>query len=234
MAYKTGNGATARRLAVAAGLALLCIVFVRPLAAQSGASQMMRATASFPGGQHTIAVGDVLRVRIWGWPRTEDTTEGSFPVEGDGAAYLPVIGRIQVAGRSAEDVQRDYRKRFEVEQRNPVVTVSPIFAVSVVGEVYTPGVVDAYPGYTVFDAVSMAGGFRENSKRNTFLLVRKGQTQVVKGGNAEEGAALMASTALESGDRIVILRSKAATLPIVSLAAQVLIGIATLVTLSTR
>lgn len=227
MTDKLGIEAMARRSAICAVLALFCIHGGSNLLVAQVTSNS-RATATFPGS-HTISAGDLLRVRIWGWPEQRDQVDGVFPVEADGAAYLPVIGRIMVAGRKSEDVQQEYRKRFEVEQRNPVVTVVPIFAVSVVGEVMTPGIVDVFPGYSVFDAISMAGGFKELAKRNTFMLVRQGATKVYSAGNDAEGSALMATTLLESGDRVVVLRAKTASLPLISLAISTLIGLATLV-----
>ncbi|HUP87893.1 MAG TPA: polysaccharide biosynthesis/export family protein [Longimicrobiales bacterium] len=227
MTDKLGIEAFMRRSAVLAGLALLCILGGRE-AAFAQVTANTRANANFPG-THTFSPGDLLRVRIWGWPEQRDQVDGVFPVEADGATYLPVIGRLVVAGRQAEDVQQEYRKRFEVEQRNPVVTVTAVFAVSVVGEVMSPGVVDVFPGYSAFDAISLAGGFTEKAKRNTFMIVRKGSSKSFSAGNEAEGAALMATTLLESGDRIVILRSKSASLPMITIGIQALLGIATLI-----
>jgi polysaccharide export outer membrane protein len=155
-----------------------------------------------------VQPGDILKVRIWGYPNPGDQTEGSFQVEASGTVFLPVIGPLAVAGKTAEDVQAEFRTRFAVEQRNPVVTVFPLFAVSVMGEVRGPGVVDVAPGYTVFDAISTAGGFNENANRNSVLVVRKTGTITVGAEDASDAAAAMAQMPLESGDRIVVQRSR--------------------------
>jgi protein involved in polysaccharide export with SLBB domain len=167
-----------------------------------------RATATFAGAKYVVQPGDVLKVRIWGYPNPGDQTEGSFQVEGNGTVFLPVIGPLAVAGKTAEEVQAEFRTRFAVEQRNPVVTVFPLFAVSVMGEVRGPGVVDVAPGYTVFDAISTAGGFSENANRNSVLVVRKTGTITVGAEDPSEAAAAMAQMPLESGDRIVVQRSR--------------------------
>ena len=167
-----------------------------------------RATATFAGAKYLVQPGDILKVRIWGYPNPGDQTEGSFQVEADGTVFLPVIGPLPVAGKTAEDVQAEFRKRFAVEQRNPVVTVFPLFAVSVMGEVRGPGVVDVAPGYTVFDAISTAGGFGEEANRNSVLVVRKTGTITVGAKDASDAAAAMAQMPLESGDRIVVLKSR--------------------------
>jgi polysaccharide biosynthesis/export protein len=167
-----------------------------------------RATATFAGAKYVVQPGDILKVRIWGYPNPGDQTEGSFQVEANGTVFLPVIGPLAVAGKTAEDVQAEFRSRFGLEQRNPVVTVFPLFAVSVMGEVRGPGVVDVAPGYTVFDAISTAGGFNENANRNSVLVVRKTGTIKVGANDASDAAAAMAQMPLESGDRVVVLRSR--------------------------
>jgi polysaccharide biosynthesis/export protein len=173
-----------------------------------GQARSDRATATFAGAKYVVQAGDVLKVRLWGYPEPGSQTEGSFQVESNGTVYLPVIGPVTVAGKTSEQVQADVRARFAVEQRNPVVTVFPLFAVSVMGEVNGPGVVDVAPGYTVFDAISTAGGFTDDANRTSVLVVRQTGTITVGGGDAAAAAAAMAQHPLQSGDRIVVLRTK--------------------------
>ncbi|MGQ0562776.1 MAG: polysaccharide biosynthesis/export family protein [Gemmatimonadota bacterium] len=200
---------------------LLAIAFTLMWVGTAGAQNRLdRATATFEGAKHVVQQGDVLRVRIWGWPEPTSVIEGSFPVEADGVAHLPVIGRLEVVGQTAEQVQEEFRRRFAEEQRNPVVTVTPLFAVSVMGEVRNPGVVDVAPGYTVFDAVSLTGGFTDDANRRKVLLVRGGGTREIEGGSAGEAAALLAQTPLESSDRIVVLQSRASGINTLNLVLQ--------------
>ena len=187
-----------------------------------------RATASFAGTQYVVQPGDMLRVRIWGYPEPGSQTEGSFPVEANGTVYLPVVGALAVAGKTAEQVQAEFRQRFAVEQRNPVVTVFPLFAVSVMGEVRGPGVVDVAPGYTVFDAISTAGGFTDSANRTAVLVVRKGQTLTVGGENAATAAATMAQMPLESGDRVIVQKTTTPKIGTISILVQGLLYAASL------
>jgi polysaccharide export outer membrane protein len=198
---------------------------LEPLAAQA---RQDRATATFAGTNYVVQPGDILRVRIWGYPSPGDQTEGSFQVEANGTVFLPVIGPLAVAGKTAEDVQTEFRTRFAVEQRNPVVTVFPLFAVSVMGEVRGPGVVDVAPGYTVFDAISTAGGFAEDANRNSVLVVRKTGTITVGAKDASAAAAAMAQMPLESGDRIVVLKSTRPRIGTVTMVLQGLLYAASL------
>lgn len=232
MADKSGgNGATARRV-VTTTLAFLCIVC--SASGLFGQNRMDRTTATFAGAKHVVRAGDQLRVRIWGWPEPTDNTEGVFPVEPSGTAYLPVIGPMQVAGKTAEEIQEEYRKRFSQEQRNPVVTVAATYAVSVMGEVRTPGVIEVQPGYTVFDGISMTGGFNESAERKYVFLVRNGQTSEIRGANAAETASKLAGVPLESGDRIIVPRNPRTSWQSVAWVTQTILGIASFVVLLTR
>ena len=58
-----------------------------------------RATATFAGAKYVVQPGDILKVRIWGYPDPGDQTEGSFQVEANGTVFLPVIGPLAVAGK---------------------------------------------------------------------------------------------------------------------------------------
>lgn len=232
MADKLGRVANLRRMAGSAVLAFLCVIGAP--AGLRAQARFDRATATFAGTKYLVQSGDMLRIRIWGWPEASSQTEGSFPVEATGMAYLPVIGAMQVAGKTAEEVQDEFRKRFAVEQRNPVVTVFPLFAVSVMGEVRAPGVIDVAPGYTVFDAISTAGGFTSEAVRNSVMVVRSTGTVTVGGANAQEAATVMAQTPLQSGDRVVIMRAKKTSASTIAAILQGTLSAASLIVLLSR
>lgn len=232
MADRLGQHASMRRMGIVSVAALLCLIGGPDGLLAQG--RLDRATATFSGTKYIVQPGDMLRIRIWGWPEAASQTEGSFPVEASGVAYLPVIGAVNVAGKTADDVQDEFRKRFAVEQRNPVVNVHPLFAVSVMGEVRAPGVIDASPGYTVFDAISTAGGFTSDANRTTVLLVRTSGTLSIGGGSSENAAAAMVQKPLESGDRVVVLRSKKPASNSVASILQAVVSAASLIVLLSR
>lgn len=227
----SGNGATARHV-VGTTLAFLCIL----IGTQSAFAQnrLDRGTATFGGSKYVVRAGDQLRVRIWGWPEASDNTEGYFPVEANGVAYLPVIGAMEVAGKTSDQIQDEYRKRFSQEQRNPVVTVAATFAVSIMGEVRNPGVIDVQPGYTLFDGISVTGGFNDQSNRKEVLLVRNGQTTAISGSSAAETAGKLASTPLESGDRVVVQRSGHLAWQSIASVTQTVLALASFIVVLTR
>lgn len=220
-----------RRLTVTVGLALLCVLTPRIGAAQN---RIERAAAVFGDANYIVRIGDVLHVRIWGYPREEDVTDASYPVERDGRVHLPLVGPVQVANKTAWDVQEIVRTKFAEEQRRPVVQIAPSFAISVMGEVSTPGVVDVYPSYTVFEAITLSGGFRETANRKDVILIREGKAIEIKGGTVEETAEKLAATLLQSGDRVMIRRAKTATLPYLTMGINALISVITLAFVVTK
>jgi polysaccharide export outer membrane protein len=194
-----GKGAGQRPRGLLALLAFCCVFLPVAASAQVASGGAAAAVAS-----HVVQPGDVLSVLIWGWPTPSDKLEGRFPIESDGKVYLPVIGAVDVAGKTTERVQADLRQRLAAEQRQAVIVIEPLFGVAVNGEVRLPSVYDFRPGQTVFDAISRAGGFTTEADREQVLLVRDRASQTLAAESAGELAALLAQTPLQSGDRILI------------------------------
>jgi protein involved in polysaccharide export with SLBB domain len=117
--------------------------------------------------------------------------------------YLPRIGGIHVAGKTVEELRAKLRESYKSEFANPVITILPIFGVSVLGAVVQPGTVEVTPGMTVFDAISRASGFRENANIEQITLLR-GQQLVRMSGKGADGGRRLSEIPLQSGDRIVV------------------------------
>lgn len=182
-----------------------CVFLMPGLAFGQAATDQSQSRAV---ANYIVQSGDVLSVLIWGWPTAADKLEGRFPIESDGKVYLPVVGAVEVAGKTTERVQADLRQRLAAEQRQAVIVIEPLFAVAVNGEVGLPSVYDFRPGQTVFDAISRAGGYTQDSDREQVLLVRDGNAQTLTGESAGQLAALLAQTPLKSGDRLLVYARK--------------------------
>ena len=182
-------------------VAFVCILLPGWAAAQQGAVSRNQAAAT---ANYVVQPGDVLSVLIWGWPAASDKLEGKFPIESNGRVYLPVVGAVDVAGKTAERVQAELRDRLAAEQRQAVIVIEPLFGVAVNGEVRDPNVYDFRPGQTAFDAIARAGGFTADADRRQVLLVRDGGSQNLEAGDPSELATLLAQTPLKSGDRLLV------------------------------
>ena len=100
----------------------------------------------------------------------------AYIVKADGTIDFPVLGAVQVAGKTRDEVSAHIKS--ELINRNlvndPVVTVEFVnLKFSVMGEVRTPG---SYPitrdHITLLDALSMAGDLTIDGKRDKVMVLR--------------------------------------------------------------
>lgn len=144
--------------------------------------------------------GDELVIRVW----PDTTLSGRYRVEMDGQAYLPLVGAVQVTGRTIPDLREELVAQYSEIMVSPVVIVVPRFRVSVLGAVRAPGLYFLEPPATLIDAVSLAGGFAERAKPEEIRLLRRGEVFGVDAEAAFRGEGDAASVPLQSGDRIVV------------------------------
>ena len=175
---------------------------------------------------NVLRPGDDLVLRVW----PDTTLSGSYRVEADGHAYLPMLGPVSAIERGVEDLREELIQRYSEIMRTPVVVVVPRFRVSILGGVRSPGLYFVEAPTTLIDLVSMAGGFTDNAKPEQLRLLRGTEAFGVDAERALETGASTAAVPLESGDRIVIPTGSIQYLQIL----QVLVSLATLVTIIAR
>lgn len=161
--------------------------------AQAGQTQ---ATAS----STVLRAGDMLRINVW--PNTE--LSGEFTIEEDGFVYLPLLAEVRAAGVSVDDLRAELRRRYGEVQRNPVVTVTPMFQVSVTGAVQRPGIHTITPNASLLDVVVMSGGFQGAADAENVRIVRPGQVIDYDAFRALETGEGMEAITLQSGDHIFV------------------------------
>jgi len=165
--------------------------------AQTTSSLKVRADSDT---EFLVRPGDILRIRIW----PDSTLGGQFPVEETGLVYLPVLGEIRAAGMSLADLRRELRRGYGTTIKSPVVTVTPLFRVSVLGAVERPGLYQVEPTQSLFDVISLAGGFRRDAKQTKLRIIREGRVLEIDARHALESGEALLGLALRSGDRIVV------------------------------
>jgi protein involved in polysaccharide export with SLBB domain len=125
-------------------------------------------------GPYRIQIGDILDIEFF---KTIDLNQRRT-VGPDGEIYLPIVGRVDVVGRSVDDVTKEITEGYRKELINPQITVSVAefsgLQVYVSGEVYRPGIQDYRGGLTLVQAISNAGGFNRRARREEVLLIRPG------------------------------------------------------------
>jgi protein involved in polysaccharide export with SLBB domain len=126
---------------------------------------------------YLLGTGDLLTVAV---ARHPEMSAEEVPVNAAGRVSLPVIGSIDVGGKTVAQVTREIRTKLLVALRRPEVTVTLKQArsrsISVLGSVGNPGVYDLKPGWRVADALAAAGGLTARAEIVEGVLARNNET----------------------------------------------------------
>jgi protein involved in polysaccharide export with SLBB domain len=127
---------------------------------------------------YTVEPGDVLLVQAADLD-SPVRLPGDQPILPDGTIQLGKYGRLQVAGRTVEEVETAARAliQAQVKERDVgAITVRLVNRASkafyVLGEVNAPGSFTLSGRETVLDGILLAGGLTERASRNNVILVR--------------------------------------------------------------
>ncbi len=155
-------------------------------------------------GPYLIGHEDLLDVSVW---RDADLSR-VVPVRPDGLISLPLVGEVEAAGKTPDQVAETVRTRLAPFVQDPRVVVivreinAPRFFV--VGEVARPGGFPLRNRTTVLQALSLAGGPNEFASKGGIVVVRKNQTRIpVDFGELVDEPATR-DFALQPGDTIVV------------------------------
>lgn len=126
---------------------------------------------ALPHAEYRIGREDIIEVEVWKDP----TLSAKVPVRPDGMISLPMIGDVQAAGRTADDLKGEIAKRLKPFVAEPVVgvMVSEIAArFYVLGEVAHPGAFPVRGNLTVLQGLAMAGGTTEFADPRSVVVIR--------------------------------------------------------------
>tara|TARA_R100000322_G_scaffold140212_2_gene95956 strand:- start:3696 stop:4268 length:573 start_codon:yes stop_codon:yes gene_type:complete len=151
----------------------------------SNSDQINAALTSSPSDAAAYIIGptDVVKISVW---RNPDLSV-DVPVRPDGKISAPLVGDVQAAGRSPEQLAQNIKEELSVYIKEPEVTVIVasmgsnefVDRVRVTGAVKSPLSVPYRKGMTVMDMVLNAGGLNEFAKGDQARLYRKHQGGVV-------------------------------------------------------
>lgn len=152
-------------------------------------------------GEFVFSPGDRLVVSVW----PDSTLGGIFPIEDSGVAHLPLLGALQVAGKTVNALRQELRTAYAEDLRLPVVSLDAHFRVGIIGAVRAPGLYWVDPSYGVFELISEAGGFLEDAKEGEITMTRSGgQAYRIDAERLQVPGSAEAALALRSGDRLVV------------------------------
>ena len=134
-------------------------------------------SAALIDSNYILGPEDVIKIEVFDLPELTKTVR----VANDGQISLPLIGRVQAAGLTAEQLRQELADKWgENYLQDPQVTVfvSEFKAkpVSVIGAVEKPGLYPLTGRRTLIEMLSMAGGFGKRGTSpagRTVLITRK-------------------------------------------------------------
>ena len=118
---------------------------------------------------------DVLDISVFQVPELTKSVQ----VADTGTINLPLIGEVAVAGKTAQQVERDLTTKLGAKYlQNPQVTVFVkeynSHQVTIQGEIKKPGVFPLKGTTSLLQLIALAGGFDANSD-STVLILRQDQ-----------------------------------------------------------
>ncbi|MEQ1949282.1 MAG: polysaccharide biosynthesis/export family protein [Bryobacteraceae bacterium] len=144
---------------------LICVGLVSALPAQTAGSGL--------DAPYVIGVDDSLTIHV---ADIEDYSTTPFVVDMRGNVTLPKVGRIHVAGLTADQLESVMSQKLKEYLQNPdvqvVVTQFHTLPVSVLGEVGAPGVQQIRGTKTLLEVILAAGGLKVDAGKNVTITRR--------------------------------------------------------------
>jgi len=123
---------------------------------------------------YRIGAEDVVEVMVW---KNVDLSR-EVTVLPDGKIAMPLIGDVQAAGLTSQQLVADIAAKLEAYYKEPPqvsVMIRPVkgFDIYILGDVATPGKQVVKPGTSFLQAIAIAGGFTRFAKTSKIILRRQ-------------------------------------------------------------
>ena len=123
-------------------------------------------------GEYLVGPGDVLHISVW-----KDTSlDRIVTVRPDGMISYPLLNDVQASGLTPLQLQKNLTDKLKQYMADPEVSVVVqevhSFAVSVLGEVKTPGRYELKGQANVLDVLAQAGGLSPFASASRIVILR--------------------------------------------------------------
>lgn len=157
---------------------------------------------------YLVQPGDQLSIDVW----KEKDLQRELMVRPDGGLDFPLIGNIDVSGKTIEQLRKELATKLAKYVPDPVVTISVKQSLGnkiyVVGKVNKPGDYIVIRNTDVMQALSMAGGLNPYASENKIKILRRehGVLRAIpfKYSRVEKGEDLEQNIILQGGDIVVV------------------------------
>ena len=157
---------------------------------------------------YKIQPGDLLEISVW----REEYLEREVIVQPDGRISFPLVGVLDAAGSTVDQVQVRVAERLTQYIPDPVVTVSIKEIrgnrIYVLGQVKNPGQFIMNPRIDVVQALALAGGTTPFAELNDIKILRRAENGEIliefRYADIARGRNLQQNIVLQSGDVIIV------------------------------
>src|SRR5262245_60945105 len=136
------------------------------MTAVSSTTLLLCTTASAQTPENRLRPGDGVRIEV----KYEPDLSKEYVIGADGQLFLPTIGKIKAADRPFSELHEDLMRAFATELADPVVRITPLVRISVLGEVRAPGLFLIDPTFTVMDVLARAGGLLPTANPHRIVI----------------------------------------------------------------
>ena len=154
---------------------LACVVFARVAGFAAETTTNSKSPPVDDTESYRLTSNDLLQIKIY----QEDDLETKVRLAKDGTATFPLIGTVQLAGRTVEEATMLLRDKFDADYLvNPQVTLTVVEyskrRFMVLGQVQKPGAFEIPNEETVtlLQAIAMAGGYTRLANPSRVTVTR--------------------------------------------------------------
>ncbi|HEX8986164.1 MAG TPA: polysaccharide biosynthesis/export family protein [Bryobacteraceae bacterium] len=167
-------------------------------------AKAMKMPVSVDPNAYKLGPDDLIFVHVW----REPDLSTSQAVRPDGKISMPVIKEVTAAGLTPNQLGEEISKALSQYVRNPQVVVAVQAVRSkryfLSGEISRPGAYPLASPTTVFEALTLGGGFREFANKKKITIIRGAQRFHFNWNDVVKGKNLAQNIQLENGDQIVV------------------------------
>ena len=125
--------------------------------------------------EYNMHAGDHVQIQVMG----HEDLSSTYVARTDGKFEYPLIGTVDVTGKTVEVLTEELKKRLAEYIVNPLITINITkmgsTRVFVLGEVRHAGLHELTKGHRVLDAIGAANGFTDKAAKKKVYLIRNGK-----------------------------------------------------------
>lgn len=136
---------------------------------------MMLLTLPCTAEEYNMNAGDHLQIQVMG----HGDLTGTYIVRTDGKIDYPLIGTVEIEGKTIDGLTQELKERLAEYIVNPLITINiakmGTTRVFVLGEVQRAGLHELTKSHRALDAIGAANGFTDKAAKKKVYLIRSGK-----------------------------------------------------------